>query len=288
MKSVSNAKEVFGMRVLVVVMLLLGTAGAYTEHTYVYHADSVCTLKATLCTPDTGSAHPCIVLIHEGGFSRGSRFSFAQYGDYFTARGYATAALDYRLMDEGGRYPAPIRDCIEAVRWLTAQADSMRIDPHKLILLGSSAGAYLATMTSLAPLLPGSLAQGHGAYPLVAPRILGVISSFGLYDWTSCSWRGEGFLPAGAAEIASPRTYAAGALTSYLLLAGERDRLFGFAQAQVFAQEVRSADGDAKVYIMPAAMHQGISNLNDPLMQWALPKIEHFIAKRCTEAPPHK
>jgi acetyl esterase/lipase len=261
-------------------------AADFSEQTITYFSDSTITLKATLYVPDTGQDLPALILIHEGGFTSGSRYCFAQYGEYFTRRGFAVMSIDYRLVQQGGQWPKPLEDCLEAVAWLRKYGAQYRIDKNQIVLIGASAGAYLATMIGLAPGLPAEIVRNRDVV------VRGVVSSFGVYDWTESNWRDEAFLPAALEDAASPIRYAQHAQCSFLILAGERDRLFDPSQARAFAdaltkygqaevnhQDATSAKGVVEMYVKPQQNHAGLCDLHGPLAQWALPLIENFIKK---------
>jgi len=70
------------------------------------------------------------------------------------ARGFATAAVNYRLTSRGNapgraRYPACLQDTAAAVAWVHAHIGEYGGDPERVFIAGFSAGAYLAAMITL-------------------------------------------------------------------------------------------------------------------------------------------
>tara|TARA_R110002072_G_scaffold150962_5_gene300040 strand:+ start:1980 stop:2888 length:909 start_codon:yes stop_codon:yes gene_type:complete len=63
--------------------------------------------------------------------------------------GFAIASIDYRIIGEA-TFPEPQRDVNAAVRFLRANADRFNIDPERVGLFGSSAGAHLVLNVGLA------------------------------------------------------------------------------------------------------------------------------------------
>lgn len=87
---------------------------------------------------------PAILWIHGGGYVIGS----AQTDDSLCARfvrelGAVVVSVDYRLAPENP-YPIPLEDCFAAYMWLHEQAESLGIDPQRVIIAGQSAGGGLA------------------------------------------------------------------------------------------------------------------------------------------------
>ena len=248
---------------LVILVLWAATGAGMRREEAVYASVDGRDLKATLYLPPDGRSRPALVCFHEGGFRSGDRACFEEYGNHFASRGIVVMAVSYRLVQQGGRYPAAIRDCMEAVKWLKAQSGRLGVDTARIALLGSSAGAYLAVMTALS--------EG------LAPGIRAVVSSFGVYDWEKASWKGDGFLPRGMERQASPVYYARFARADFLVLAGETDRLFPLEDALRFADSLRKAGRAVEVKIMPKQDHEGLCLLDRGVGAWALPVMERFL-----------
>jgi acetyl esterase/lipase len=93
---------------------------------------------------------PLIVYVHAGGWIAGDRSAVPDAAVAQVARGYAVASVDYRLatLDADGRgvttFPGAIWDVKRAIRFLKANAATWNLDPRRLVLMGASAGGYLA------------------------------------------------------------------------------------------------------------------------------------------------
>lgn len=109
---------------------------------------------------------PCLVVIHGGGWDGGDRTQLAAWNARWVAKGYAVAAVSYRLAPQAV-WPAQGEDVRAAIAWLKANATRLGIDPARLVLLGRSAGGQLAT------------AVGYGARD---PAIRGVIALYAPHD----------------------------------------------------------------------------------------------------------
>jgi len=273
---------IIGFLVIITPICLL----AFSEETITYYSDSTISLKATIYTPEKDTLKPALVLIHEGGFTSGSRFCFNQYGAYFTGRGYVVMSIDYRLVQQGGAYPVALKDCIEAVKWLKANHRIYQVDKERIALIGSSAGAYLATMIGLAKGLPADIRQGHGKNKGEDTSVRVVVSSFGVYDWEKTEWKGDGFINPDQEKEASPIQYAEHAGAAFLLLAGGRDRLFNKEQAEEFKNRIKAKDKTVELYVKSRQGHAGLCDINSPLVTWALPIINSFLLDKLERCIP--
>lgn len=156
------------------------------------------TLEADLTVPVGGDPHPMIVLIHGGGFDGGYRTDLAAWALWLSQRGFATAAIDYRLVcstaldDEDcigapgeAAFPGPLQDGKCAVAWLRNNAEALNVDPDRIGVLGSSAGGWMATMlaaTGDEPSLdPVDCPEGQGA----SNAIDLAVSYYGPSNWQS-------------------------------------------------------------------------------------------------------
>jgi len=105
---------------------------------------------------DTETQRPAIIFAHAGAFLNGHRNheDMVSFCESLAKKGYVTASIDYRkgmyLADQSvplhgirAVYRA-IQDGRSAVRFLRANAATYGIDPNKVYMGGSSAGAFIA------------------------------------------------------------------------------------------------------------------------------------------------
>ena len=100
---------------------------------------------------DSGEKRPTIVYFHGGGFIFGNKSSGdpMQTGnggvgklERIVQEGYNLVNADYALAPEY-RFPVPIRQCDELLRYLTEHADALGLDMSRVCLTGGSAGANI-------------------------------------------------------------------------------------------------------------------------------------------------
>ena len=87
-----------------------------------------------------------LLAIHGGGFISGSRYTHRKlFAHVAKAVGARALIPDYRLLADGGHYPAPVDDVLAAYRWLLDQG----VAPERIAFTGDSAGGWLTVVTQL-------------------------------------------------------------------------------------------------------------------------------------------
>jgi acetyl esterase/lipase len=102
------------------------------------------TLTVTL--PDSGTASgAAIVICPGGGYGHLAPKEGEDYARFLAMHGVTGFVLKYRLGSDGYRYPAIFEDVQRALRLVRARSALWHIDPHKIGVMGSSAGGHLAS-----------------------------------------------------------------------------------------------------------------------------------------------
>jgi arylformamidase len=120
---------------------------------------------------------PVVVYVHGGGWQAGDKRRVGHKARLFTRAGYLFASVNYRLSPSVGGLPAPDRvrfpdhphDVGEALGWLTRNVRRHGGDPDRLVLIGHSAGAHLASLVGVDP-------SFAGAYGVPGRAVRGVVS----------------------------------------------------------------------------------------------------------------
>lgn len=94
------------------------------------------------------SAVPLVIFIHGGYWQALSKQDSAFPASGFLDQGIAYAALDYTLAPNA-TLDDIVAECVGAVTFLFENATALGIDPKRISLCGSSAGAHLAAMVCL-------------------------------------------------------------------------------------------------------------------------------------------
>ena len=100
-----------------------------------------------LFLPKTKGPHPVVVLLH-GGCYLAEYKGLAETSGVaaeLARRGYAVWNVEYRKLGEpGAGYPGTVQDVATAVDRIRAEAPKYRLDAHRVVALGHSAGGHLA------------------------------------------------------------------------------------------------------------------------------------------------
>jgi acetyl esterase/lipase len=70
-----------------------------------------------------------------------------QIADWFAARGFRAFVLSYRLASHGYLFPVPLLDARRAIQTVRARALDYHVDPHRIVVIGFSAGGNLAALS---------------------------------------------------------------------------------------------------------------------------------------------
>lgn len=119
------------------------------------------TLEMDIYTPvgdDAAAKRPLLLLMHGGSFFIGNKAEPGQkgWGEYFASLGYVAVSIDYRLGFHATKkeirqaeYRA-LEDADTALEYLLGRED-LRIDPDRIFLCGTSAGAITALNLAFRP-----------------------------------------------------------------------------------------------------------------------------------------
>ena len=133
--------------------------------------------------PDgTTSPLPTIVSIHGGGYVYGTKEIYRRYGMDMARRGFAFVNFNYRLAPKW-KFPTPLWDTNAVMEWICKNAARYHLDPQRIIVVGDSAGAQLASQYAAIATNPEYAALFHMTVPEITIRALGL--NCGMYDMST-------------------------------------------------------------------------------------------------------
>lgn len=188
-------------------------------------------LRCDIYRPAGGTALPAAILLHGGGWRRGTKESLRARAEELAGHGIVCVAAEYRLSGEA-RWPAHIQDVKAVLSWLRSEAETWGVHPDQIALVGFSAGAHLAL---LAAGTPGH--AGFDAGPEAAGAVNAVVAFFPPVRFQAGDDRAGGALPASPASSlgdgiteeemrqASPLTHLSSAFPPTLLMHGTADEV---------------------------------------------------------------
>lgn len=234
--------------------------------------------------PTDRDVHPALIFIHGGGWRNGDKSGGfrAASGDALIAAGIAVFSIDYRLSGVAP-YPAAVDDCLAAVRWIRAHAAELNIDPDRLGVWGSSAGAHLALMMGFLEPGPEDLdAQGNRLTSLVRC----VVDKFGPTQLAADDMSREPALRAfmgGTREelaeryaAASPLTHVSTNAPPVLIMHGTHDRTVPYTQSTLLKEKLDELGVPCELLSFEGAGH-GLSGADPAQVQTATARAVEFV-----------
>lgn len=98
----------------------------------------------TVYIPDKKKSDCAILIFPGGGYTHLAQHEGKGYAEFFASHGIVSAVVEYRVFPNV--FPAPLQDAQRAIQMLRYNATSYDIDKNKIAVMGSSAGAHLASL----------------------------------------------------------------------------------------------------------------------------------------------
>ncbi|GAX06375.1 alpha/beta hydrolase [Secundilactobacillus pentosiphilus] len=197
----------------------------------------------------------------------------------FVRAGYAVVSVEYRNSDQA-HWPAQLEDAKAAIRYIKAHAARYGIDPHRVAVMGESAGGHLASMVALTN---GMKTYETGQYLYQNSDVKVAIPWCGIVSPLTAKQRSNtddldyiyGKLLNGEPEThpdlvaqANPRCFIKGQDVSFLLLHGTADDVAPLQDDEEFYDDLVAHQMTADLYELAGAGH-----LDDAFLQPEVIKI---------------
>jgi len=207
-----------------------------------------------------------VLFFYGGAWRQGNKADYLFLGQALASRGIGVVVADYRLFPDV-RYPAFIQDGALAVGW-----SARRFGSERLVLMGHSAGAYIASMLAANTTYLRAVAVDR-------LKLGGLIGIAGPYDLQprNYRWLRDIFDDADNAAI-QPITHATAPLPSALLLHGADDPLVTPRNSERLAAAWQAARAPVELKLYEKVDHLTIVGAFADVLQGRAPTRADVLA----------
>lgn len=191
-------------------------------------------------------ARSAVVLFHGGGWSEGDASWMDPIAENYAELGLVAISVGYRLSRDGVTPFDAVADARNAIRWVRRESSRLRIDPNKVVALGTSAGGHLAASTAIFDEPFGSdVSSIPNALVLRSPAVS--VANSGWFQKLS----------GGAAQAAalSPVLHVRPGLPPMIVLQGEQDNVTPASGAMEFCRRMQQRGNTCTLRLYPGVGH---------------------------------
>lgn len=222
--------------------------------------------------PADNAKDAAVVIFPGGAYTHLAPHEGKGYAEFLAAAGIHAFVCEYRIGMKQ-LFPWPLVDARRAVRWVRTHAAEYGIDPHKIAVMGSSAGGHLAaTVSAWTGEIPGETSDGIDAAdcrPDATVCCYGVVAEpfeEWMTDWLTNSLLGgtkEGW------DIASPDKNVTENTPPAFLWHTSDDPVVNVIHTYRYATALREHGIPHEVHVFPKGSHGlGLATGNPSVGQW--------------------
>lgn len=209
---------------------------------------------------------PVIIYIHGGGWSYGDKTldnNVSPIIDKIREEGFFIISINYRLTSKSIKFPSPVEDCKDAIRWVYKHAENYNFDKDNIGLWGVSAGAHLALLCAYTSNKDFIGDEALSAYDTKVKYVIDFFGPTSLSLQTTKDGRVmvESLINTNSSEVenllskASPLTYMSPSSPPTLIVHGEKDTLVPILQSKLLYDKGRELGIKIDFLSIPNAEH---------------------------------
>lgn len=230
----------------------------------------------TVHLPAPGKANGCAVVICPGGGYQHLAIDYEgnDVAEWFNTFGVAGFVLRYRLAPDY-HHPAPMLDVQRAIRTVRARAGQWKIDPHRVGVMGFSAGGHLASTAATHFDAGDSNAADpidrqscRPDFAILAYPVITMTGTFG-HTGSKKNLLGQNPDPQLAESLSNQKQVTAESPPTFLFHTSE-DAVVPVENSVQFYLALRKAGVAAEMHIYEKGRHGIGLGTQDPKLAWAL------------------
>jgi alpha-L-fucosidase 2 len=250
-------------------------------------------LRMDASIPDGPGPYPAAIIVHGGAWVTGDKQrSVRPLFKPLADGGVAWFSINYRLAR--GSDPASLitleglaalssasDDVRNAVEYVRSHAEEWNIDPARIVLIGESAGAHLASMAALKA-SPGERVKAVVAFYSPSDLVKLIDSNPRIPEILRRAVKGsplEALLMSGLKQL-SPQTWVSKDSPPFLMIHGTADQLVPFEQSEDMCGALTGLGVSCEVVAVPGAGHGMNFWEGQPAMMAYKPKMMDWVRQQ--------
>ncbi|MDF1825441.1 MAG: alpha/beta hydrolase [Verrucomicrobiales bacterium] len=225
------------------------------------------------------SPGPVFLFFNSGAWDRGSVIQFAPHALYYVDRGAVCGLVEYR---NKASHPDsdPIQsaqDCQLAIQFVRHHAESLHVDPDRLVVFGGGAGANIAACAAM----QAHLRPEESPYNLSKRCPDAAVLFSTIIDIQKENFGSDLFGDSGDARRLSLSRYISGNIPPMLMIHGTLDRFVSIREARLFAERLERKRAPFEL-VEFEGRDQNFFNMNtDPVSyEAALAEVNRFLDEK--------
>lgn len=222
-------------------------------------------------SPRQARSRPVVIFWYGGSFVEGSASEYRFVGATLARRGFVAVLADYRLYPQV-TFPAFDVDGARAVAWVEQNISKFGGDPHRIILMGHSAGGHLAAFLAL----NHAFLEKHGADPRSIAGLVGLSGPYVLRPAPGTHY--PAFPPPYTESDYQPIRFVDENAPPTLLLHGTDDQEVSPEQATQLRDALLSHHVRVELHLYPHRGHADTVASFAPVEHGLTPAVEDTVA----------